>query len=335
MSIDILKARRARRKSAKLSAESTQTQHREYDKSIIKLPLTEGVGSMKVRFLINPPTKADPDNYVTKWFEKRVQHNVKFDDFNVVFDCPKSEGSYDDHDCPICEWTSELYGMEKDHKTFNKVKSDHVTSGSMWWKKLYYANVLVVQCKAKPELEGKVWILQFAHQVYEELTKVLKGDKEAEKPAINFFDMIGEDDDPCEGVNILIKAEKGDSGQTHYRATQPVGEAYSLLDVYSEDEVKGFIEKCVSLEDRILTDYEFDSYEKINNRFQTALKHAGLENVVKSKNDVQKEIHAEEDEAAPPEDLDDSAEAFKDEAEETVETEEKPKSKKSKLFDGF
>jgi len=108
-----------------------------------------------------------------------------------IEECPTTIGV----DCPVCKNNGVLWnsGIEADKK---------LVSGQNGRKrrKQYIANILVIQDKANPENEGKVFLFKFGAKIFDKLKSAMHPDFEDETP-VNPFDM-------WDGANFKLKIRK-------------------------------------------------------------------------------------------------------------------------------
>ena len=96
--------------------------------------------------------------------------------------------------CPVCEANRELWN------TGSKANQEIVRQRKR--KLSYYSNIYVVQDKAHPENEGKVFLYKFGKKIFDKIMAAMKPEFDDETP-INPFDF-------WEGANFKVKITKKD-----------------------------------------------------------------------------------------------------------------------------
>jgi tRNA(His) 5'-end guanylyltransferase len=278
MSYSALQAKRNRRQQAK--ATQTMTENSFYKEDfIVRVPLEDGAGMMKGRFLPNVPSRLHPDDYeATPWCVRRYHHYMNVNGTKFFVHCPTSVNDLmankDEHkNCPICEWNRSIVDSEK-------VGVEWVKANGTYRRKSYYANFLVLECKNKPSLERKVIVLSFGQQLYDILEKYALGCPEEEIEQNYFWDYLddSENNDPCEGRVFKIQASVS-SGQTNYFSSQFIGEPWPLTKKFSVEEIKEFEQSLIALEDKVVLDFPYRSYEDLERYLNSFRRKAGWEGI--------------------------------------------------------
>ena len=151
---------------------------------------------------------------------------------------------------PVSEYNRELWnsGVESDKDTVRKQKR----------KLSYYPNIYVVQDKANPENEGKVFLYKFGKKIFDKIMEAMQPEYEDET-AINPFDFWA-------GANFKLKLKKV-AGYWNYDSSEFAAPA-PLLD--DDDALEALWKKQYSLAELVASD-QFKSYDQLQNRLQMVL----------------------------------------------------------------
>ena len=151
---------------------------------------------------------------------------------------------------PVSEHNRELWnsGLDSDKDTVRKQKR----------KLSYYANIYVVQDKANPENEGKVFLYKFGKKIFDKIMEAMQPEYEDET-AINPFDFWA-------GANFKLKLKKV-AGYWNYDSSEFAASA-PLLD--DDDALEALWKKQYSLAELVASD-QFKSYDQLQNRLQMVL----------------------------------------------------------------
>jgi len=151
---------------------------------------------------------------------------------------------------PVSEYNRELWnsGNEADKDTVRKQKR----------KLSYYANIYVVQDKANPQNEGKVFLYKFGKKIFDKIMEAMQPEYEDET-AINPFDFWA-------GANFKLKLKKV-AGYWNYDSSEFAASA-PLLD--DDDAMEALWKKQYSLAELVAAD-QFKSYDQLQNRLQMVL----------------------------------------------------------------
>lgn len=203
-------------------------------------------GKAVIRFLPTPPQDIDSDDglpfvrYYNHSF--KVQHgtNVKW----YIENCRTSIGEDD----PCVEHCSELWNTGDEDK--KKIARDRKR------KTIYVSNILVIEDKAKPENEGKVFKFKYGKKIFEKINEAMHPADEDKTP-FNPFDFE-------EGANFKLISKKKD-GFRNYDASY-------FLDPtpIDDDEAEAIYEKQFSLLE-ILDPKNFKSYDDLKKRLNLTL----------------------------------------------------------------
>ena len=151
---------------------------------------------------------------------------------------------------PVSEHNRELWnsGIDADKETVRKQKR----------KLSYYANIYVVQDKANPDNEGKVFLYKFGKKIFDKVMEAMQPEFEDETP-INPFDF-------WQGANFKLKIKKV-QGYWNYDSSE-FDRTAPLLD--DDDALEAIWKKQYSLTALTATD-QFKTYEQLQNRLQMVL----------------------------------------------------------------
>ena len=152
--------------------------------------------------------------------------------------------------CPVCEANRELWN------TGSKANQEIVRDRKR--KLSYYSNIYVVQDKAHPENEGKVFLYKYGKKIFDKIMAAMKPEFDDETP-INPFDF-------WEGANFKVKITKKD-GYWNYDKSE-FGSQEPLSD--DDDVMEAIWKKTYSLAE--FTDAEkMKSYEQLDARLKSVL----------------------------------------------------------------
>ena len=151
---------------------------------------------------------------------------------------------------PVSEYNRELWnsGNEADKDTVRKQKR----------KLSYYANIYVVQDKANPENEGRVFLYKFGKKIFDKIMEAMQPEYEDET-AINPFDF-------WQGANFKLKLKKV-AGYWNYDSSE-FDRPSPLLD--DDDALEALWKKEYSLA-ALTADDQFKTYEQLQNRLKMVL----------------------------------------------------------------
>jgi len=151
---------------------------------------------------------------------------------------------------PVSEYNRELWnsGNEADKDTVRKQKR----------KLSYYANIYVVQDKANPQNEGRVFLYKFGKKIFDKVMEAMQPEFEDETP-INPFDF-------WQGANFKLKLKKV-AGYWNYDSSE-FDRPSPLLD--DDDALEALWQKQYSLSSLVAAD-QFKSYEQLQTRLKMVL----------------------------------------------------------------
>ena len=151
---------------------------------------------------------------------------------------------------PVSEYNRELWnsGIDADKETVRKQKR----------KLSFYANIYVVQDKANPQNEGKVFLYKFGKKIFDKIMEAMQPEYEDET-AINPFDF-------WQGANFKLKLKKV-AGYWNYDSSEFAAPS-PLLD--DDDALEALWKKQYSLQVLVAAD-QFKSYEDLEKRLKMVL----------------------------------------------------------------
>ena len=151
---------------------------------------------------------------------------------------------------PVSEHNRELWnsGLDSDKDTVRKQKR----------KLSYYANIYVVQDKANPQNEGRVFLYKFGKKIFDKVMEAMQPEYEDETP-INPFDF-------WQGANFKLKLKKV-AGYWNYDSSEFAAPS-ALLD--DDDALETVWKKQYSLA-TLIADDQFKSYEQLEKRLKMVL----------------------------------------------------------------
>ena len=151
---------------------------------------------------------------------------------------------------PVSEYNRELWnsGIDADKDTVRKQKR----------KLSFYANIYVVQDKANPQNEGKVFLYKFGKKIFDKIMEAMQPEYEDET-AINPFDF-------WQGANFKLKLKKV-AGYWNYDSSEFASPS-PLLD--DDDALEALWKKQYSLQDLVAAD-KFKTYEELDKRLKMVL----------------------------------------------------------------
>jgi hypothetical protein len=205
-----------------------------------------GNGYAVIRFL--PLSKKDAEltgnEEATPWIHY-YQHMFKAPSGKwFVNNCPTTLGN--DHTCPVCEENSKLWNTE--------IPANQNIVRNRKRKEVYIANIYVMQDKANPQNEGKVFLYKFGPKIYEKIKQAYVPEFEDEK-SIDPFDF-------WEGANFKLKVRNYE-GFVNYDKSEFESSSQFLE---TDEEMEEVWKKEHSLYEFIQKD-KFKSYDKLKQEF--------------------------------------------------------------------
>ena len=151
---------------------------------------------------------------------------------------------------PLGEYNRELWnsGNESDKDTVRKQKR----------KLSYYSNIYVVQDKANPENEGRVFLYKYGKKIFDKIMEAMQPEFEDETP-INPFDF-------WQGANFKLKIKKV-AGYWNYDSSE-FDKTSQLFE--DDDAMEAVWEKQHSLEQIVAAD-QFKTYDQLEARLKLVL----------------------------------------------------------------
>jgi hypothetical protein len=151
---------------------------------------------------------------------------------------------------PLGEYNRELWnsGNESDKDTVRKQKR----------KLSYYSNIYVVQDKANPENEGRVFLYKYGKKIFDKIMEAMQPEFEDETP-INPFDF-------WQGANFKLKIKKV-AGYWNYDSSEFDRTSQLFED---DDAMEAVWEKQHSLEQIVAAD-QFKTYDQLEARLKLVL----------------------------------------------------------------
>jgi len=204
-----------------------------------------GTGSAVIRFLPN----ADDQNLPWK---KSFKHYVRSGKNFFIHNCAKSIGE----ECPVCDWN-------------DNQDEDIVKGNATYRKKGFISNILVIQDKANPENEGKVFLFDYGPQVFDILKDTLQPDPEMNLEPLYFYSL-----DTGANFRILVKKEGQFPTWSKSKFMAPSNidddlEKLGIDDDYIFDNIYDLGE--------IVTTKSYIEYEKLKNMWFKFLKKTGID----------------------------------------------------------
>lgn len=153
--------------------------------------------------------------------------------------------------CPVCESNRELWN------TGSKSNQDIVRQRKR--KLSYYSNIYVVQDKAHPENEGKVFLFKYGKKIFDKISAAMQPEFDDETP-IDPFDFWS-------GANFKLKITKKD-GYWNYDKSE--FDSPGTLGNFDDDVLESIWKKAYSLEEFVKPE-AFKSYEQLDARLKAVL----------------------------------------------------------------
>ena len=151
---------------------------------------------------------------------------------------------------PLGEYNSVLWnsGVEANKEIARKQKR----------RLTYFSNIYVVEDKANPQNEGKVFLFRYGKKIFDKISSMANPEFEDESP-VDIFNL-------WEGANFKLKIRKVD-GYSNYDKSEFVTPA-PLLD--DDSELERVYGECHSLDD-FLNPKNFKSYDELKTRLDVVL----------------------------------------------------------------
>jgi len=151
---------------------------------------------------------------------------------------------------PLGEYNSVLWnsGVEANKEIARKQKR----------RLTYFSNIYVVEDKANPQNEGKVFLFRYGKKIFDKISSMANPEFEDESP-VDIFNL-------WEGANFKLKIRKVD-GYSNYDKSEFITAA-PLLD--DDSELERVYGECHSLDD-FLNPKNFKSYDELKTRLDVVL----------------------------------------------------------------
>lgn len=243
-----------------------------------------GKATALIRFLDAP--KGEEDEYVLVYYHFfKNRKNGK----SYVEDCPSTIPGLP---CPVCEENSRLCG--ENEKYVKQLQAEN-----RFRKKKYISNILVIEDKANPDAEGKVFLYQFGQKIFDMIVSISSPQFDDMEACLPF--------DFWEGANFRLRTS-GQKRDTDYSLSEFVKP--SPLFKGNDEKIEEAWGKCYPLSPFISKDV-FKEYDVLGARLNTVLHSVA----------TPKRKKAEEEESLETEEIEDTAE----------EAEEKEEKKSAKI----
>lgn len=219
----------------KLSYRQNQNDERNWTLTVDK----SGNGFAILRFL--PPAENENTAFV-----KRYSHFFKGETGKYFAEnCPTTLGK----SCPVCDRNTEIWRNNPEEKARKLV-------GDSKRHLEYISNVLVIQDRANPENEGKVFLYRYGAKIFEKIKSAIKPEFEDEVS----FDPFSIDS----GANFVLKARTKD-GYRNYDLSY--FEKPSALCDGNDDDIITVLGKLYSL-DAIVDPKLFKDYDELDSQLK-------------------------------------------------------------------
>ncbi len=204
-----------------------------------------------IRFL---PERDDESN---PGFVKLYSHGFEGENGWYIENCLSTIGKED----PVQDYIKPLWKQAK----AGDVEAEKVAR-AMGRKASYYANVLIVEDKANPESEGKVFIWRFGQKVFDKLKANFAPESEFETPR-DPWDIFGDNG----GANFRVKVRKV-SGYNNYDLCAFDAESAISLNgkKLSDKEIEKVLDQRHALDSLIAAD-QFKSYDELKAKLDSVL----------------------------------------------------------------
>jgi hypothetical protein len=242
MDFKTLKEKRAKTSQELIKAIENERKKDYSDDRVWRLKQDEqGRGSAIIRFM--PVSKDDNVPWV-----KILTHQFKGPSGKWYIENCLSTINQND---PVMESNAELW------ETGDEKIQDIVRGRSR--KTVFYSNIYVIQDKANPENEGKVFLFKYGKNIFDMIIGALQPEFEDEKP-INVFDF-------WDGANFNLKMRKVDK-QTKYDKSS-FSEPSEFLDG-DEEEIEKVWNSLYALNE-FTNEANFKTYEELKRKFDSVV----------------------------------------------------------------
>ena len=203
-----------------------------------------GNGYAVIRFL------PAPDGEDLPW-TKLYTHAFQGPGGWLIDNCPTTKGEK----CPVCEYNTQLWNAG------GKGSPERDQASKQKRKLSYYSNIYVVQDKANPENEGRVFLYKYGQKIFEKLMSAMQPEFD-DQEAINPFDF-------WQGANFRLKIKKV-QGYWNYDSSDFAAPG-ALLD--DDDAMEAIWKQQYSLSEFTSPD-QFKDYEQVKKRLDQVLGNA-------------------------------------------------------------
>ena len=198
-----------------------------------------GNGFAVIRFLPAPDGEDIP-------FVKLYSHAFQGDGGWYIENSLTTNGGKD----PVAELNRRLWNSGRD--------SDKEVARKQKRKLSYYSNIYVVQDKANPENEGKVFLYKFGKKIFDKISAAMQPEFEDESP-VNPFDL-------WEGANFKLKIRNVEGYWNYDKSEFAAPSALSSDD----SQLESIWRQCYSLQ-AFTAPENFKSYAELEERLNTVL----------------------------------------------------------------
>ena len=203
-----------------------------------------GNGYAVIRFL------PAPDGEDLPW-TKLYTHAFQGPGGWLIDNCPTTKGEK----CPVCEHNTQLWNAG------GKGSPERDQASKQKRKLSYYSNIYVLQDKANPENEGRVFLYTYGQKIFEKLMSAMQPEFD-DQEAINPFDF-------WQGANFRLKIKKV-QGYWNYDSSDFAAPGALLED---DDAMEAIWKQQYSLSEFTNAD-QFKDYEQIKKRLDQVLGNA-------------------------------------------------------------
>lgn len=212
------------------------------DKNEWKLKDDNGNGMAVIRFL---PGKGDEGLP----FVKLVNHGFKKNGKWYIENCSSTHGDFDN--CPVCQHLSKNDSYNTNKPEYQLLKR----------KTSYWANILVIQDKANPETEGKVFKFRFGQKVYDKITAMVEVDTSIGEVPVDVTC-------PFDGANFVLKTKKvGDF--KNYDDSKFLGQ--SEIPNINDETFQKFLEENMSDLSELTAKDKFKALDVLQKKFEQVM----------------------------------------------------------------
>ncbi|ARW57667.1 single strand DNA binding protein [Serratia phage CHI14] len=212
------------------------------DKNEWKLKDDNGNGMAVIRFL---PGKGDEGLP----FVKLVNHGFKKNGKWYIENCSSTHGDFDN--CPVCQHLSKNDSYNTNKPEYQLLKR----------KTSYWANILVIQDKANPETEGKVFKFRFGQKVYDKITAMVEVDTSIGEVPVDVTC-------PFDGANFVLKTKKvGDF--KNYDDSKFLGQ--SEIPNITDETFQKFLEENMSDLSELTAKDKFKALDVLQKKFEQVM----------------------------------------------------------------